>query len=365
MKSKAKLYAILLAVLLVLALVIVLIVTQTKNNDNPPQATTTQPQANTQVTENVSTEQITDTTAEVTQTVDTADEPTAGPDDPPGDYSPLDYFDTTDFFANRGPVTGKIKNTEAEFNFTVGVISDYDKMLFLNPTTDYTKNNVSIGYFMYCDHGILWTRDQSFKDRWDIIEDQQSDFLIDRTYDQLLPAKYIDANNYGLAYVCDSKEETHDEIHTLIVDINNRRLLGTAKINIDLVDDRFVVTGIENTTETDPDVTELLTALMRQEILTSKFLVIPEKYVLESSILIEKLDGHTYYHSFKKPGSAFMVSEYDVDYPIYAVTLNNDGFGFITYYYKAAQYVGDKPIKFEVLGHDLINVQTQEDLYNR
>lgn len=365
MKSKAKMYAALFAALVVLALVIVLVITLTKNENTTPE-TTTPAQTNTHDAETVPTTEKTEATGEVPQSEpDTSDEPTAGPDDPPGDYSPLDYFDTTGFFANIGTVTGRISNTEAEFDFTVGVSSEYDKMLFINPTTNYTRNNVSIGYFMYCEQGILWTRDQYFHERSEVLTAHKSDYLIDRTYDQILPAKYVDANNYGLAYVCDSKINPHDEIHVLIVDMNNRRLLGTAKINIDLVNDRFVLTGIENTAETDPDVTELLTALMRQEILTSKFLVIPEKYVLESSILIEKLDGHTYYHSFKKPGAAFMINEYDIEYPVYAVTLNNDGLGFITYYFRPKQYVGEKPISFEVLGYDLINVVTQDDLHNR
>lgn len=370
MKSKTKLNIALVAVLLVLAAIIFLVVTISKNSDKPePVATNSTTLTNPATDSAIPFPTVTQTepiaSDALNSTVGSDDQTNPSGDYADVDYTPFDYFDTTDFFRNNGSRTAKIENDEAEFNFTVGVSSENEKMLYLNPSTDYTRNNVSIGYFMRCEKGIIWTQEGDVRDMYDVIEKNESNFLIERTYDQLYSAKYENPKDFGAVYLCENKGNPHDEIHVLIVDINNRRLLGIAMIDIDLIDDRYQITGVRNIIEEDPDVTELLTALMRQEILNSSFLVIPEQYVLDSSIFVEKLDGYTYYKTFKKPGSAFMTGEGEIEYPIYAVTLNNDGFGFITYYFKPVQYVGEKPVSFEVLGYDPINVKTQEDLWNR
>lgn len=364
MKGKLKLNLALFAALAILALIIVLVVIMTKNDGS---GTETQPATTAAAdTNGVPLPTGGEQPASGNETGDPAATETgeAPTNMESGDFTIFDYFDTTGYFKNTGPVTVHINNAEAAFDLTIGLRSDNDKMLYLNPSTNFTKNGGKIGFYIRSTSGkgMLWTSDQKCRDRYEVLDSETTNYLIDRTYDQLLPASYVNDQNFGLIYITENKEVAHDDLHILVVDLNTRHLLGTAIVEIDLAGDRYQITGIRETGEKDPNVTELLTALMRQEILTSNFLIIAEEMVLKDSILIEKLDGYTYYGTFKVPGRSYMVSEESIEYPIYAVTLNEAGTGFITYYYKPKQYIGDQPISFETIGHDLINVQTQADL---
>lgn len=370
MDKKTKTNILLAVAFIALAALIFFIVKMTKNNTDPTaastEATTVPATANTvNTTDPYTTTEITnpETGIGMSETEDPNKYITG--EGGTGSLTELDYYPSMNWFKNSGTYSGTIEGPYGSFELTVGTDSAIDKAIVLNPTTNYPDKNVTIGYITWGSTGFFYCGEEPYVNVKDVASGE-TDFWIDRTYDQLQSAKHVnDAANYGLVWIESEHEAPEHHLGMLIMDVKKRRVLGIAAIDVVMENDQYRIAGVRDAQCQDVDTVELLTAIYKNDILNSRSLILADGDVDNAVIFIERLDDKsTYFGTYKKPGVSLMQSSRILNYPIYAVTMNNESFGPITFYYEVKQSVGDKPIKFEYVGQDLINIRTQEDLHN-
>lgn len=368
MDKKVKTNLMLLGAFIALALLIFFVVKMTRNTvpaDENTAITTTPPTTNSvPKTEPTSTAEDTvpATSIELTETEDPNKYITG--EGGTGTLTELDYIPSMNWFKNSGTYSATIEGPYGAFELTVGADSTIDKAIVINPTTDYPDKSVTIGYIMWSGYGYFYCGRDPYVNAKDVATGE-SDFWINRTYDQLQSAKYVnDKANYGLVWIEEEHEQPEQHLGMLIMDAKKRQVLGIAAIDVVMDNGQYRIDGVRDAQCKDAETVELLTAIYKNDILNSRSLILADGDVDNAAIFVEKLDSKsTYFKTYKKPGVSLMQNSGLLNYPIYAVTMNNESFGPITFYYEVKQSVGDKPIKFEYIGQDLINIRTQDDLH--
>lgn len=371
MSKKTKLNLMLAVAFVALALLIFIIIKMTGNNTEPTSAPSESEQSSHETESNnllptgtqpVSTsESVPETSAGLSETEDPNKYITG--EGGTGDLTLLDYIPSMGWFVNSGTYSTVIEGPYGSFELTVGADSAIDKAIVINPSTNYPDKNITIGYITWCAYGYFDSGIDPYVNAKDL-QVGETNYWINRTYDQLQSAKHVDdKTKYGLIWIEEEHEQPEQHLGILIMDAKKRQLLGVAAIDVVMEDGKYHIAGVRDAQCKDTDTVELLTAVYKNDILNSRSLILADGDVDNAAIFVEKLDsGSTYFKVYKKPGVSLMQSSRTLNYPIYAVTMNNESFGPITYYYEVKQSIDGKPIKFEYVGQDLINIRTQEDL---
>lgn len=369
MNKKTKTNIMLAGAFIALALLIFFIVKMTENNTAPTAASTTSTTVP-PTTSSVSTTEQTrstgytqpDTSSGMTETEDPNKYITG--EGGTGTLTELDYIPSRNWFKNSGTYSATIEGPYGSFELTVGADSSIDKAIVINPTTNYPDKNITIGYITWSGYGYFYSGRDAYVNAKDI-PSGETDYWINRTYDQLQSARHVDDKaSFGLVWIEEEHELPEQHLGMLIMDAKKRQVLGIAAIDVVMDNGQYRIDGVRDAQCKDAETVELLTAIYKNDILNSRSLILADGDVDNAAIFVEKLDSKsTYFKTYKKPGVSLMQNSGILNYPIYAVTMNNESFGPITFYYEVKQSVGDKPIKFEYIGQDLINIRTQDDLH--
>lgn len=229
---------------------------------------------------------------------------------------PIEDFEDTSFVADSSSGYRNDKRLIYQYNKQGDTVSVglgtalHADRIYLAPQASITEQGHRVGFYITINGAapIIYSQE------WEPVDSQRnksySTFLIDRTYDSLVPAEYTDQENFGAAWTKDildgSGEHEGCTIKLRVIDLDTRELLTTcsAFIKYDETTGAYCLDSIKGN---DVLETRELTAEERTELLEWAYSVVTtEEYGFDGSVRAALLEYNNKQAVFEKSSVEFL-----------------------------------------------------------
>lgn len=252
---------------------------------------------------------------------------------------------------------------------SVGVDAGDSNMIYLNPQAYvYGCPDAKVGFYITATRGNIIMANENWAGVSDGENASHQYFMINWTYDELVPADYQDSQGFGIAWQDNFLEDGQyagADIYIRAIDLSNRyKLLTVAKATIayDPEANTYRLSGVWNE---DVSATGQMSAEDRAELVSRAYDLATNKVYFPNQVVVNKLSalgtkeeitgqaiveylGKTlHFPEFSSASGRPVRSSYYADWfdDIYAVSLPVREKGFITLYYSAdAEPLSESPL---------------------
>ena len=370
MKKK---YAAIIAAIVVAICLIVLIILKLSGGSEPvPQKNPENSNGNTTITETTNQTgggEGVQTGDSLSDYLDGVVEPSGSKTNKDGTYLNKQTFQCKDYLGNI---------------ITVGVqVDDGAQRIYINPSHSAAKDGNEIGFYISASRGTLEYSAQSMGTPETEGNDAFDNFIVAERYlDSLIPATYVDKDNFGVAWEDDFMFDGKNDgavITLRCVNAKNRSFYGIFDVTIEMNDkEQYYITGIEsadvkNTGElSDEERTDLINQSMT--FITDTLGMTPFgkwEDVARGGAVVHKHE-RTYFPRFVLENfKTGRVSDYSTCKDTYAVNLPINAYGLMTVYFAPKTELmglteprlhGEESMNLMLYGYDAYMFQSAADM---
>jgi len=111
-----------------------------------------------------------------------------------------------------------------------------DSMLYLNPVASITDEGRKVGFYISSSRVPVEIEEGTWQDLNAGINSSSSNFVINWTYDELIPANYVSETQFGVGWVNDTlydgKQDTGADLYIRAIDLGTHQMLAIFKATI-------------------------------------------------------------------------------------------------------------------------------------
>lgn len=273
----------------------------------------------------------------------------------PIENTPFEIYPTVPESAvNVGTKSVQIQDGDETFTFSVGVENGFDRAIILNPSCDKATETRVFGYYVtYPYGGSLITEMTESGNLAQMREAGKKNVLIDRTYDVLYNAEYVDMTNFGISWAPEWQTRDEQYLDFRAIDLDSHEMVAIFRAYLVQDNGKYKIGNIVDL-RVQGETAETLTALAKEAMDNGVVGSLKKGSYDNTEVLIERRDYKTYFTSFVSATKREMLYSGMITYPVYAVTVNTtvETVSFVTFYFSPKTNEESGRTIYTLLGYD-------------
>lgn len=275
----------------------------------------------------------------------------------PIENTPFEIYPTIpDSAVNTGAKSVQIKHGSEVFTFSVGVENDFDRAIILNPSCDKATETRVFGYYVTYPHGgSLINEMADYCNLAQMREQGKKNVMIDRTYDTLYSAEYVDMTHFGVSWAPEWQTRDEQYLDFRAIDLDTYEMVAIFRVYFVQEGGKFKIGTIVDL-RVEGETADDLAALAREAMSNGVVGSLKNGSYDNTEVLVERRDYKTYFTSFCSATKHEMLYSGMISYPVYAVTVNTtvETVSYVTFYFSPRTNSESGRTSYTLLGYDCL-----------